>query len=102
MSAAERRFASQNDIEAAASTVAAVRSPHCGDGVCVAGGGEPVVDCRTDRAAPDRGIARPMMAGDEQHDALSAADRLLKAVVDGSPRGIEAHSVQIENAVRLD
>jgi hypothetical protein len=60
------------------------------------------MDRRADRAAPDRRIAGAMMAGDKQHDALAAPDGLLKAVVDCPPRRVEAHSMKIENAIRLD
>ena len=60
------------------------------------------MDSRTDRAAPDRRIARAVVAGDEQHDALAAADGLLKTAVDRSPSRVEAHSMKIENAIGLD
>jgi hypothetical protein len=56
----------------------------------------------TDGSSPDGRIARPVMAGDEQHDALAAADGLLKTAVDRSPSRVEAHSMKIENAIGLD
>ena len=60
------------------------------------------MDCRADCTATDRGIAGTVVAGDEQDDALAASDRLVEAAIDGSPGGVEAHTMEIDNPVWLD
>ena len=52
--------------------------------------------------ALDRRLAGPMMAGDEQHDAVAARDRLLERAVDRAPGAVEVHAVKVEDAVGLD
>ena len=63
---------------------------------------QPVVNRGADAAPLDRRLAGPVMAGDQQHHAFAARDRLLKAAIDGRPRRVEIHPVQIEHAIRLD
>ncbi len=55
-----------------------------------------------DPAALDRRLARPMMTGDEEDDALIPRDRLLQATVDGLPRGVEGQAVKVEDPLGLD
>jgi len=43
-----------------------------------------------------------MVSGNQEHKALTGGDRLLKAAVDGPPRRIEVHPVQVEHSIRLD
>jgi len=56
-------------------------------------GREPVVNRRSDGPAPDWWIARSVMARDEQDDAFSVTDGVLKSAVDRPPCRIERHSV---------
>jgi len=79
-----------------------MRAAHRGDPRGVAGRGKPIVDRSADSAALYGRIAAPVMARDEQHDAFTRSDRPLQAPVDGAPRGVEIHSVQIEHAIRLN
>ena len=58
--------------------MAAVGAPDGGDAAGVARGGQPVVDRGADLAPLDRRLAGPMMAGDQQHHAVAARDRLLE------------------------
>src|SRR5690349_12187303 len=64
--------------------------------------GKPVVDGRADLAALERRVARAVMPGDQQHDALALVNRPLERAVDRAPGRVEVHSVQVDNAVRLD
>src|SRR5437868_2209631 len=63
---------------------------------------EPIVNGGPDFAALDRRIARTMVTGNQQHNALAAGDRLLEPAVDCSPRGVEREAVQIEHPIGLD
>jgi hypothetical protein len=64
--------------------------------------GEPVVDRGPDLAALHRRVARPVMARDQEHDALAASDRLLQPSVDRGPSRIEGQTMEIEHPIRLD
>ena len=64
--AVERSPAAQDDVEAAAAAVAAMRAPDRGDPRRVARRREPVVDRGADSPALDRRLARPRVAGDQQ------------------------------------
>ena len=81
MSAAGR-FTPENQIEAAAAAVTAMRAANGGDIRRMARRGEPVVDRRADPAALHRRLARAMVAGDQQDDALATGNRLFEAAVD--------------------
>jgi hypothetical protein len=81
--------------------VTPVGAAHCGDPGCVARSGKPVVNRGADFASLDRRLARAMMTGDQEHDAVAAVDRPLKGVVDRLPGTVESHSVQIERTVWL-
>jgi hypothetical protein len=77
----------------------------CTDGGNVAGvprGREPVVDCGADGAPPDRKITGTLVSGDEEQQSIAARDCPLERSVDGPPCTIEAHSMKIDDAVRLD
>ena len=82
--------------------MAPVRSSNRSDVACVPGGCEPVVNSGADSAALDRRLAGSMVTRDQQDHPFSARDHLLEAAVDGHPRFIESHSVEIDRAVRLD
>ena len=60
------------------------------------------MDRRPDRPAADGRIAWPVMAGDEQHDAVIPSNRLLKTAVYSAPCAVQAHPMKVENAVGLD
>jgi hypothetical protein len=68
----------------------------------VARRGEPVVDRGADLATLNRWLARPVMAGDQQDEAIAVRNRTIEAEINRPPRGLEVHAVKIEDAVRLD
>jgi len=63
---------------------------------------EPIVNGGPDPPAFDRGIPRPVMAGDEQKDSIAERDRLFKRTIDRPPCLVEAHPVKVEDPVGLD
>jgi hypothetical protein len=73
-----------------------------GDRAGVARHREPIVNCSPDPAALDRWIAGPVMAGDQQDDALAPGNGPLKPAVDRLPGTVEGEAVEVEHAVRLD
>ena len=79
-----------------------VRAADCGDVGSMTGDRKPVVNCSADRAAPDRRLARAMMAGDQEDDAIAVGNRAIELPVDRAPCAIEGHSVQIDDAIGLD
>jgi hypothetical protein len=91
--------AAQDNIQAAPSAVAPVGTPNRGDPRGVAGRSEPIVNRGPDLAAPDCRRAGPLVAGDEQQDAVLRSNGLLERPVDCAPRGVEAHAVEIEYPV---
>ena len=82
--------------------MAAVCAANGGDMRCVAGVRQPVVNCGTNAPALDRGIAGPVVPGDQQENSIPRGNGLLQRSVDRQPRRIEVHSVKIEDVVRLD
>jgi hypothetical protein len=64
--------------------------------------GKPVVNRRADSTALHGRVAGTVVPSNQEHHALAGDDRPLKSTVDGAPRRIEVHSVQIEDAIRLD
>ena len=81
--------------------MAPVRTAHGSNVRCMPRSGKPVVDGRADAPARDRRLARPMMAGNEQDNAVTGINRLLENAVDRAPRGVERHPVQVEHPVGL-
>jgi hypothetical protein len=63
---------------------------------------KPLMNGGADLTALDRRIARTMVAGDQEHDALTAGDCLLEAAVDAMPCVVERQAVEIEHAIGLD
>jgi hypothetical protein len=43
-----------------------------------------------------------MMTGDEHHEPLTTNDGLFERTIDRSPGAVEAHSMEVDNAVRGD
>jgi hypothetical protein len=80
--------------------VTAVRGPNGRNVRSVAGSREPIVDRRPDPAALDGWLAWPMMARDQQHQAVSARNSLIEASVDRCPRRIKVHAMQVDDAIR--
>jgi hypothetical protein len=76
--------------------------PDGGDIGRVSRRGEPVVHRRPDRSAPDRRLARAVMAGDEEHQPLSPRNRLVERSIDRTPGTVEAHPVKVDDMVRSD
>ena len=64
--------------------------------------GEPVVHCRADPPAFDRRIARPVMTGDKQDDALAPVDCAFEGAVDRPPGVVEVEPVEIDDPIRVD
>ena len=60
------------------------------------------MDCRPDRSAAKGRLAGPLVAGDEQEDALAGGDRLLERSVDCAPRAVEAHAVEVDDSIGLN
>jgi hypothetical protein len=80
--------------------VAAVGAADRGDSRSVARGGEPVMHRGANFPSLDRGLAGPMMAGDQQQHPLAARDCLLEAAVDRGPGFVQAQPVEVQDAIR--
>jgi hypothetical protein len=63
--------------------------------------GKPVVDGGPNAPTLDRRLARPMMASNEQDDAVAGVNRLLEKAVDRAPRSVQRHPVEVEHPVGL-
>lgn len=92
----------QNNIEAPTAAVARVSAPHRGDGRGMARSGQPVVNRGSDFATPNRGLACPRMAGDQQHDTLAGGTRPVEPEIDRIPGPIEVEAVKVDHPVRAD
>src|SRR5438128_7463628 len=79
----------EDDVEAAAAAMATMRAAHRGDRGRMARRREPVMDGGADPPALDRGIARAMMAGDQQDDARAVGNRALQRAVYCGPCTVE-------------
>ena len=64
--------------------------------------GEPVVNGGADAPTLDRGVARAMMAGNQQHDPVAGTNGALKPAINRLPGGVEGHPVEVEDAFGLD
>ena len=60
------------------------------------------MDRGADRASADGRIARTVVAGDQQNDAIAVRDRPVQFTVDRSPSAVERHSVEIDDPIGLD
>jgi hypothetical protein len=60
------------------------------------------MNCGPDLAALNGRVARAMVAGDQQYNALIARYGLFKRAVDRLPRRVQVHAVKIEDAVGFD
>ena len=94
--------AAQNQIEAAPAPMAPVSAPDCCDPGRMPRGGEPVVDRRADAPARDGRFTRPMMAGNQQDDAVASVDRLFQRPIDCTPGAIEILAVKVDDPIRLE
>lgn len=95
-------LASKHDIEGAAATMPPVS---CADGSNVAGmprHPEPVMDCGPDGAPPDRLIAGTPVPRDQQEQPVAARDSPVQRSINCLPGTIEAQSMKVDNAIRLD
>lgn len=92
----------EHDIETAAAAVPAMRTANRSDLSGMARHRQPVMDGGSDPAALDWRLTLPFMARDQQHDAVAAPDRLVKALVNRGPRLVEIVAVKIDGPVRLD
>jgi len=81
--------------------MAPVRTAHGSNVRCMPRSGKPVVDRGPNAPARDRRLAWPMMAGNEQDNAVTGINRLLENAVDRAPRGVERHPVQVKHPVGL-
>lgn len=82
--------------------MAAVRSADRRDLRRVTRRREPVVHRGANSPALDRRIAGTMVAGDQEDEPIASRDSLFQTAVDGPPRRVEIHPVQVENPVRLN
>jgi len=82
--------------------VAAVGASHGGNSRSVPRRIEPIVNRRANLSPADRRFAAPGMAGDEQDDPLLRSNRPLQPRVDGVPRAIEGHSMEVDDPVGAD
>jgi hypothetical protein len=80
--------------------MASMRAPDGSDIACVARGGQPIVDGSANPPPLDRRLAWPMMTGDQKNDPVASRNRLVEAAIDGGPRGVEIHSVEVYDPVR--
>lgn len=82
--------------------MASMRVPNGGDVRRMAGSGEPVMHRRTNPASLHRRIAWPVMSRDQEKQAIAAHDGLLEASIDCAPCAVEAHPMEVEDAIRLN
>ena len=101
MSSRSKGLSSQNEIEASAASVAPVRPADRRNLRRMAGYCEPVVNRGANPSALDGRVARSMVASDQQHDALVIRDRLIERPVDRRPGRVQAHAMEVEDAIRL-
>ena len=82
--------------------MARVRAPYGSDARRVPRRLQPVVNGSADLAALDGRIPLPGMAGDQQDDPLSSANRMLESTVNGTPCPVECHPVKVDYPVGVD
>ena len=80
--------------------MAAVRRSHGSNVGGVTGSREPVVDRRPDPPPLQRRFARALMAGDQEHEAVSTRDSFVEAAVDRSPGGIQIKAMEVDDAIQ--
>jgi hypothetical protein len=68
----------------------------------MAGSRQPIVHSGPNPASHERGIALPLMSGDQQQNPVAGIDRAFQGSIDRLPGAIEAVPVKIERPVRLD
>jgi hypothetical protein len=68
----------------------------------MAGRFEPIMDRRTDRAAPDGRFAGAIVPRNQEDDSLAARDRLIQGTVNGTPGAVEAHPMKVDDTVGRD
>lgn len=95
----EKLVLAKDYIQAAPAPMAAMRGPHRSDARGMARRGEPIVNGRPDPAARHRGLALPLMAGDEQYHPVARGRGLLQRIIDCIPRPVEIVAVKIERAI---
>lgn len=100
--AAKRLPAPEHYIKTPAPAVPRVRAPHCGDPRSVSRNRQPVVNRGADLAPMDRGLAFPMMPGDQQNEPIAGILRELQGKVDRPPCAVETVAVKVDDAVGLD
>ena len=64
--------------------------------------GKPIVNGGANLAPLDGRLARAVMSGNQQQDAVAACDGLVESAIDRGPGAVEGQSVKVENAIRLD
>lgn len=79
--------------------MAPVSTADSSDRAGVAGCRQPVVNRCPNAAALDRCLARAMMASDQQQYPVPGRDGLLQRAVDGRPRRVERHAMQVEGTI---
>jgi len=79
-----------------------MRATHGSNFASVPGRRQPVVNRGSDSATLDRRFARPVVAGNQENDAIASADRLIECVIDRAPSLVEVHPMQVDDAVWVD
>ena len=93
--------APEHYIKTPASAVSGVGSTNGCDAGCMTRGRKPVVDRRPDLAPLGGRLARAVVAGHKQDEAVPGIFRPLQRKVDRPPRAVEAVAVKIDDSVGL-
>lgn len=79
-----------------------VRSANGRDAAGVPRRRKPIMNRRSDLAALHWRLARPVVTGDQQKNAITPLDGGIEAAVDGAPGAVQVHPVEIKYAVGFD
>ena len=60
------------------------------------------MNCRADRASENWRLSGALMSGNEQKDAVAAANGLVERSIDSTPCSVESHAVKIDGSVRIE
>ena len=93
--------ASQNEIKAATAPVPPVRPPNRCDVRRMARCSEPIVDGGANGATPNRRFSPPLVAGDQQNEAVAARHSAVELAIDGPPGAVERQAMEIHRPVGL-
>jgi hypothetical protein len=92
----------KDDVEASATAMASMRTPHRGDMTGMARMGQPIMHGGADPSSRHRRLAAPFVTGNEQKHAVAGGNRLLQREIDRGPCTIEVVAMEIEHSIGLD